>query len=58
MTNIEERKKKAIAYMIEHIEDFGEEKWKRTGDTQSIGRLAYSCVNLSVVMHIIKIMAE
>lgn len=52
----QDRQKKAIKYAVEHVEDFGEEKYKRTGDTQSIGRLAYSCVNMAVVMNIIKIM--
>lgn len=51
-----DRQGKAIKYAVDHVEDFGDEKWKRTGDTQSIGHLAYSCVNMAVVMNIIKIM--
>ena len=49
-------REKAIRHMIENIEDFGEEKYKRTGETQCIGRLAYSCINLGAVIEIINIM--
>lgn len=48
--------KKALEYLINHIEDFGEAKYTRTGELNCVGHLSYNCVNLAVAMNVIKIM--
>jgi len=52
MTNRE----KAIEHVLKHIEDFGVTKYIRTNELNCVGKLAYNCVNLAVVMDVIKIM--
>lgn len=47
---------KALKYALNHIEDFGEAKYTRTGELNCVGHLSYSCVNMAVLMNVIKIM--
>lgn len=47
---------KAIEYLINHVEDFGEAKYTRTGELNCVGHLAYNCVNMAVAFNVIKIM--
>ena len=46
----------ALKYAIRHIEDFGDAKHTQTGELNCVGRLAYGCVNMAVLINVIKIM--
>jgi len=47
---------KALDYLLHHVENFGDAKYTRTGETQCVGHLSYVCVNMAVAMNVIKIM--
>ena len=51
-----EKAEKALNYLLNHVEDFGDAKYTRTGELNCVGRLHYGCVSMAVAMNVIKIM--